>query len=131
MALIVPVAAPAILSFSMRVLCVFIDLLRSPSLCRDAKVRRQGATSLRRDGVYFLSLFLYVCLCVYVFMQFMGQGATFTDYVQIRICEIAARASPAEQCVQCVALGMMKPNRRRNRDQTTHTALNSKLKQLN
>ena len=58
--------------------------------------------ALRRDGVYFLSLFLYVCLCVYVFMQFMGQGATFTDYVQIRICEIAARASPAEQCVQCV-----------------------------
>ena len=33
--LIVPVAAPAILSFSMRVLCVFIDLLRSPSLRRD------------------------------------------------------------------------------------------------
>ena len=32
---IVPVAAPAILSFSMRVLCVFIDLLRSPSLRRD------------------------------------------------------------------------------------------------
>ena len=44
------------------------------------------------------------------------------------VCQIAARASPAEQCV---ALGMMKPNRRRNRDQTTHTALNSKLKQLN
>ena len=34
--------------------------------------------------------------------SFVGQGATFTDYVQIRICEIAARASPAEQCVQCV-----------------------------
>ena len=31
----VPVAAPAILSFSMCVLCVFIDLLRSPSLRRD------------------------------------------------------------------------------------------------
>ena len=31
----VPVAAPAILSFSMRVLCVFIDLLRSPSRRRD------------------------------------------------------------------------------------------------
>ena len=30
-----PVAAPAILSFSMCVLCVFIDLLRSPSLRRD------------------------------------------------------------------------------------------------
>ena len=30
-----PVAAPAILSFSMRVLCVFIDLLRSPSRRRD------------------------------------------------------------------------------------------------
>ena len=44
------------------------------------------------------------------------------------VCQVAARASPAEQCV---ALGMMKPNRRRNRDQTTHTALNSKLKQLN
>ena len=39
-------------------------------------------------------------MCV---MQFMGQGATFTDYVQIRMCEIAARAPPAEQCVQCVA----------------------------
>ena len=38
-------------------------------------------------------------MCV---MQFMGQGATFTDYVQIRMCEIAARAPPAEQCVQCV-----------------------------
>ena len=24
------------------------------------------------------------------------------DYVQIRMCEIAARAPPAEQCVQCV-----------------------------
>jgi len=35
MALIVPVAAPAILSFAMCVLCVFIDLLRSPSLRRD------------------------------------------------------------------------------------------------
>ena len=79
MALIVPVAAPAILSFSMCVLCVFIDLLRSPSL--------------RRDGVYFLSLFLYVCLCVYVFMQFMGQGATFTDYVQIRGCRKVAQKS--------------------------------------
>ena len=74
---------------------------------------------------FSLSLCEFMCLCVYVFMQFMGQGATFTDYVQIRICEIAARASPAEQCVQCVqcvALGMMKPNRRRNRDQTTHTS---------
>ena len=59
----------------MCVLCVFIDLLRSPSL--------------RRDGVYFLSLFLYVCLCVYVFVTFPRK-------------EIAARASPAEQCVQCV-----------------------------
>ena len=35
-------------------------------------------------------------------MQFMGQGATFTDYVQTRICEIAARASPASSvCSVC------------------------------
>ena len=59
---------------------------------------------------FSLSLFLYVCLCVHVFMQFMGQGATFTDYVQTRICEIAARASPAEQCVQyaCQVTGVCK-----------------------
>ena len=38
-----------------------------------------------------------MCLCVYVFMQFMGQGATFTDYVQIRICEIAANAENRRQ----------------------------------
>ena len=49
----------------------------------------ESASAGRRQGA----------MCV---MQFMGQGATFTDYVQIRMCEIAARAPPAEQCVQCV-----------------------------
>ena len=116
MALIVPVAAPAILSFSRSagMALISMDSASLEHLLRrgDAKVRRQGATHAatrfpRRDGVYFLSLFLYVCLCVYVFMQFMGQGATFTDYVQIRMCEIAARAPPAEQCVQCVAYWRM------------------------
>ena len=43
-ALIVPVAAPALLYCLS--LCVFIDLLRSPSLCR--------------DGVYFLSLCVFM-----------------------------------------------------------------------
>ena len=46
-----------------------------------------------------MCVYVFMCLCVYVFMQFMGQGATFTDYVQTRICEIAARASPAEQFI--------------------------------
>ena len=36
-----------------------------------------------------------------------GPRCDFTDYVQIRMCEIAARAPPAEQCVQCVAYWRM------------------------
>ena len=55
--LIVPVAAPAILSFSMRVLCVFIDLLRSPSL------RRDGVDCACGCARYIV--FLYVCLLTY------------------------------------------------------------------
>ena len=59
--LIVPVAAPAILSFSMRVLCVFIDLLRSPSLRRDGVDGVDCACGCARYIV-----FLYVCfMCVY------------------------------------------------------------------
>ena len=42
-------------------------------------------------------------MCV---MQFMGQGATFTDYVQIRICEIAARASPASSVCSVWRIGV-------------------------
>ena len=54
----VPVAAPAILSFSMRVLCVFIDLLRSPSL------RRDGVDCACGCARYIV--FLYACfMCVY------------------------------------------------------------------
>ena len=53
----VPVAAPAILSFSMRVLCVFIDLLRSPSL------RRDGVDCACGCARYIV--FLYVCLLTY------------------------------------------------------------------
>ena len=69
MALIVPVAAPAILSFSMCVLCVFIDLLRSPSLRRDGVdgvdcAGVQGVhtwqTHLRRETVVLWSSFVFL-----------------------------------------------------------------------
>ena len=47
--------------------------------------------------IFFLSfsrcVCVFMCLCVYVFMQFMGQGATFTDYVQIRGCRKVAQKS--------------------------------------
>ena len=56
----VPVAAPAILSFSMCVLCVFIDLLRSPSLRRDGVDGVDCACGCARYIV-----FLYVCFNLY------------------------------------------------------------------
>ena len=67
-----------------------------------AKVRRQGATP-RCDA------------------KVRRPGATPRCDAKVR-----RRSS-----ISSAGLGMMKPNRRRNRDQTTHTALNSKLKQLN
>ena len=89
--------------------CECVQCVQCVSVC---SVWRIGVCEIAANACIFflsfsLSLCVFMCLCVYVFMQFMGQGATFTDYVQTRICEIAARASPAEQCVQCVAYWRM------------------------
>ena len=59
----VPVAAPAILSFSMCVLCVFIDLLRSPSRRRDGVDGVDGVDCACGCARYIV--FLYACLLTY------------------------------------------------------------------
>ena len=99
----------------------------------DAEVRRQGATPTCPRP----RMCVYCLLCMSSRRQSLSRRAVCgvgndeaqskkkqrSNHTHITMNHLQSSPPPG--------LGMMKPNRRRNRDQTTHTALNSKLKQLN
>ena len=83
-------------------LCVFIDLLRSPSLCR--------------DGVYFLSLFLYVCLCVY---DLHAQGNRRQSLSRRAVCAV---------CAVCGVGNDEAQSKKKQRSNHTHITMNHLLR---